>query len=301
MVASACEHVVRSDGSGPVAQARASSSSCQRATSGSRTRPAAGRAWSTGLVEAAAEPPVLHKGTLLEGAGAAGPAPVADSSRCRRSCRASSTSCSSRSRSRTCSWAARRPASSGPLRRSKAPPRPAPRVSLRAAPSPSRRSAFSTRGRADQEDRHDASDDRTRCSRTRPAIQSFINGQAFAVRAASRTSVSCSAARRAATRCRASSRRRGVPVYAGGTAAGNKAVQLFKAMNGMRGSAFVEPEWIVMHPTDYQELIRLADATPPGSSSAAGRSMGPYGSGQQPRGVRAGDRARSTRSGTRRI
>ena len=29
---------------------------------------------------------------------------------------------------------------------------------------------------------------------------------------------------------------RGVPVYAGGTAAGNKAVQLFKAMNGMRGS-----------------------------------------------------------------
>jgi HK97 family phage major capsid protein len=49
---------------------------------------------------------------------------------------------------------------------------------------------------------------------------------------------------------------RSVPVYAGGTAAGNKAVQLFKAMSGMRGSAFVEPEWMVIHPTDW-ETIRL--------------------------------------------
>jgi HK97 family phage major capsid protein len=52
---------------------------------------------------------------------------------------------------------------------------------------------------------------------------------------------------------------RGVPVYAGGTAAGNKAVQLFKAMNGTRGSAFVEPEWIVMHPTDYEQIRLLTD------------------------------------------
>jgi HK97 family phage major capsid protein len=43
---------------------------------------------------------------------------------------------------------------------------------------------------------------------------------------------------------------RSVPVYAGGTAAGNKAEQLFKAMNGMRGSACMEPDWIVLHPTD---------------------------------------------------
>jgi hypothetical protein len=41
---------------------------------------------------------------------------------------------------------------------------------------------------------------------------------------------------------------RGAPVYAGGTAVGNRAVQLFKAMNGTRGSAFVEPEWIVINP-----------------------------------------------------
>jgi hypothetical protein len=40
---------------------------------------------------------------------------------------------------------------------------------------------------------------------------------------------------------------RNVPVYAGGTAAGNKAVQLFKAMNGMRGSAFLEPDSAGVH------------------------------------------------------
>jgi HK97 family phage major capsid protein len=36
---------------------------------------------------------------------------------------------------------------------------------------------------------------------------------------------------------------RGVPIYGGGTAAGNKAEQIFKAINGTRGSAFVEPVW----------------------------------------------------------
>jgi HK97 family phage major capsid protein len=50
---------------------------------------------------------------------------------------------------------------------------------------------------------------------------------------------------------------RGVPVYAptGGTA--NRAETLFKAMNGTRGSAFVEPQWILLNPTDY-EAIRLS-------------------------------------------
>jgi HK97 family phage major capsid protein len=52
---------------------------------------------------------------------------------------------------------------------------------------------------------------------------------------------------------------RGVPVYAGGTAAGDKAVQLFKAMNGTRGSAFVEPNFLVVHPSDYQDLRLLTD------------------------------------------
>jgi HK97 family phage major capsid protein len=70
---------------------------------------------------------------------------------------------------------------------------------------------------------------------------------------------------------------RSVPVYAGGTAAGNKAVQLFKAMNGMRGSAFLEPEWVVMHPTDWQEIRLLTDTA--GQLLGGGPFMGPYGSG----------------------
>jgi HK97 family phage major capsid protein len=70
---------------------------------------------------------------------------------------------------------------------------------------------------------------------------------------------------------------RGVPVYAGGTAVGNKAVQLFIAMNGVRGSASVEPEWIVCHPTDYQELRLLRDTA--GQFLGGGPFMGPYGSG----------------------
>ena len=70
---------------------------------------------------------------------------------------------------------------------------------------------------------------------------------------------------------------RGVPVYAGGTAVGNKAVQLFNAMNGVRGSAFVEPEWIVMHPTDCQELRLLRDTA--GQFLGGGPFMGPYGAG----------------------
>ena len=39
---------------------------------------------------------------------------------------------------------------------------------------------------------------------------------------------------------------RGINIYSGGTAAGNKAVQLFKAINGTRGSALVEPNFIVL-------------------------------------------------------
>jgi HK97 family phage major capsid protein len=70
---------------------------------------------------------------------------------------------------------------------------------------------------------------------------------------------------------------RGVPVYAGGTAVGNKAVQLFIAMNGVRGSAFVEPEWIVIHPTDYQELRLLRDTA--GQFLGGGPFQGPYGAG----------------------
>ncbi len=68
---------------------------------------------------------------------------------------------------------------------------------------------------------------------------------------------------------------RSVPVYAGGTVAGNKAIQLFKAMNGLRGSAFVEPEWIAIHPTDYQDIRLLTDSA--GQLFGGGPFLGSYG------------------------
>ena len=70
---------------------------------------------------------------------------------------------------------------------------------------------------------------------------------------------------------------RGVPVYAGGTVAGNKAVQVFKAMNGTRGSAYVEPEWVVMNPSDWEGIRLLTDSA--GQYLAGGPFQGPYGSG----------------------
>lgn len=70
---------------------------------------------------------------------------------------------------------------------------------------------------------------------------------------------------------------RSVPVYAGGTAAGNRAVQLFKAMNGLRGSAFLEPDWIVLHPTDWEAIRLLTDTA--GQFFGGGPFQGPYGNG----------------------
>ena len=70
---------------------------------------------------------------------------------------------------------------------------------------------------------------------------------------------------------------RGVPIYAGGTAAGNKAVQLFKAMNGTRGSSFTELEWVVIHPTDWEQIRLLTDTA--GQLMGGGPFMGPYGNG----------------------
>jgi len=68
---------------------------------------------------------------------------------------------------------------------------------------------------------------------------------------------------------------RGVPVYAGGTAAGNYAEQLFKAINGTRGSSFTEPEWVVMHPADWEKLRLLKDTA--NQLYGGGPFLGQYG------------------------
>jgi HK97 family phage major capsid protein len=68
---------------------------------------------------------------------------------------------------------------------------------------------------------------------------------------------------------------RNVPIYGGGTAVGNRAVQLFKAMNGMRGSAFLEPDWIIANPADWEAMRLLTDSA--GQFMGGGPFMGQYG------------------------
>ena len=72
---------------------------------------------------------------------------------------------------------------------------------------------------------------------------------------------------------------RGINIYAGGTAAGNKAVQLFKALNGQRGSALIEPDFIVCNPSDYQDLRLLTDTA--GQFFGGGPFQGQYGNAGQ--------------------
>ncbi len=75
---------------------------------------------------------------------------------------------------------------------------------------------------------------------------------------------------------------RGISTNAGGTAGGYAAadtfsMQIFKAMNGIRGSAFLEPDAIVMNPADWQ-TIRLARDTA-NQFYGGGPFQGPYGAG----------------------
>lgn len=71
---------------------------------------------------------------------------------------------------------------------------------------------------------------------------------------------------------------RGINIYAGGTAVGNRAVQLFKALNGQRGSSLLEPDWIVINPTDWETIRLLTDTA--GQYFGGGPFQGPYGNGR---------------------
>jgi HK97 family phage major capsid protein len=115
-----------------------------------------------------------------------------------------------------------------------------------------------------------------------PAVQTFVNGQlsSFVQTEAERQLFRGTSGGNEVQGLLTS---RGVPVYAGGTAAGDYAAQLFKAMNGVRGSAFVEPEWIVIHPTDYQTLRLLRDQND--QYLGGGPFLGAYGGPQGPAGA----------------
>ena len=109
-----------------------------------------------------------------------------------------------------------------------------------------------------------------------PAVQPFVNGQlvAFVQLEADRQLIRGTSGGNEVQGLLTS---RSVPIYAGGTAAGNKAEQLFKAMNGMRGSAYVEPDFMVLSPADYQDVRLLKDTA--GQFFGGGPFVGQYGHG----------------------
>lgn len=68
----------------------------------------------------------------------------------------------------------------------------------------------------------------------------------------------------------------GVHTYGRGTV-DNNAVALFKALNGTRGSSFLEPDAIIMHPDNWQTTRLLTDTA--GQFFGGGPFQGPYGNG----------------------
>lgn len=117
-----------------------------------------------------------------------------------------------------------------------------------------------------------------------PAVQSYINGRlTLFVRIEEERQLLRGAGTNEIVGIMPSGNTRGINIYAGGTAAGSKAEQLFKAMNGQRGSALVEPSFIVLSPGDWQD-IRLAKDTA-NQYYGGGPFLGPYGGPQGPVGT----------------
>lgn len=79
--------------------------------------------------------------------------------------------------------------------------------------------------------------------------------------------------------------RSGVNTYAGGTVDSN-AVVLFKALNGTRGSSFLEPDAIIMNPTDWQVTRLETDSN--GQFYGGGPFTGAYGNGPIPGQINSG-------------
>ncbi len=73
--------------------------------------------------------------------------------------------------------------------------------------------------------------------------------------------------------------RSGVNTWARGTVDSN-AVALFKAANGLRGSSFLEPDGIIMNPTNWQTARLGTDSA--GQFFGGGPFLGPYGGPQGP-------------------
>ena len=75
---------------------------------------------------------------------------------------------------------------------------------------------------------------------------------------------------------------RPIGTYARGTADDN-ALAVFKAANGTRGSSFLEPDTVVIHPTNWQAIRTAKDSS--GQYYGGGPFYGPYGGPQGPAGA----------------
>jgi len=116
-----------------------------------------------------------------------------------------------------------------------------------------------------------------------PAIQSYINGRlTLFVQLTEESYLFRGAAD--GTQVQGLMTNRNVGTYTGATATdGDYGGQLFNAINSLRGSAYVEPEWVVMHPTDWAKLRLLKDTA--GQYMGGGPFLGAYGGPQGPIGA----------------
>lgn len=81
--------------------------------------------------------------------------------------------------------------------------------------------------------------------------------------------------------------RSGVNTY-GGTV-DNNAIQIFKALNGTRGSSFLEPDYIIMNPANWQTTRLLMDSN--NQFYGGGPFTGAYGNGGIPGNIESGQLA----------
>lgn len=118
-----------------------------------------------------------------------------------------------------------------------------------------------------------------------PAVQSYINGRlSLFVQIEEERQLLRGAGTNEIIGIMPTGNTRGINQYSGaGTATGGRAEILFKAMTGQRGSALVEPDFIVLSPADW-EAIRLAKDTA-GQYYGGGPFLGPYGGPQGPVGA----------------
>lgn len=115
-----------------------------------------------------------------------------------------------------------------------------------------------------------------------PAIQSYINGRLILfIQIAEEQQLLQGGSGSSAEVYGFLNASRGVPTFTG-AATDALSTQLFRGLNTMRGSYFLEPEWICLHPSDYETMRLYRDSTGGtlGAYLGGGPFVGAYGQGQ---------------------